>query len=124
MNKILVFEPSPRKREALTRSVRRRLIGMDTRHMKFVYFNPRDVFTKPMPKTALAAFFTLDSMDDAEAARKLGHIRMQIPIIVVSDSAEYGLESWSFGTTRYYLLRPFKEEAVSEALARCVRHEF
>lgn len=120
MAKILIFEPSNDNCERLEKSVRYQLDGMGLRHLEFVYFRPEDVFTKQMPETAGAAFFTLNSMYDVEAARKFNRIRKAIPVVVISDKTEYGVESWQFGTV-YYLKRPYPEEEISMALRKCER---
>jgi CheY-like chemotaxis protein len=119
MNNILIFEPSREHRKALTKRFRRSQ-GWGTR---FTYYNPADVFTKKIPDRALAAFFTLESNYDIEAACKMGRIRKQIPIVAVSDeggeSSAYCLNSYGFGTCKYYLTRPFDEDELRIALKMC-----
>ncbi len=119
METILVFEHSPERRESLTRLIRTRLDTMGTRRVKFHCFSPEDVFARQIPERAGAVFFALDSMYDAEAARKLGNIRSDIPMVFVSDSDEYCLESWEVDTASYYIRRPFGEAEVGAALEKC-----
>jgi hypothetical protein len=119
MSNFLIFEPSREHRKALTERLRR-LRDWRTR---FSYYNPADVFSKKIPDRALAAFFTLESNYDIEAAYKMGRIRKRIPIVAVSDeggeSSTYCLNSYSFGTCKYYLTRPFDEDELRIALQMC-----
>jgi len=115
--KFIIFEPLKEHRKKLMQSVRSHMRVMGTRKLEFECFEPQDVFSQPMPEEARAAFFTLGSMYDLEAARHFGKLRNGIPIIVVSDSGEYGLEGYDFA--EYYLLRPFSEEQLGSALRKC-----
>jgi hypothetical protein len=119
MNNFLIFEPSREHRKALTKRLRR----LQGRRARFTYYNPADVFSKKIPDRALAAFFTLESNYDIEAAFKMGRIRKRIPIVAVSDeggeSSTYCLNSYRFGTCKYYLTRPFDEDELGMALKMC-----
>ena len=115
--KLIIFEASKEHRKKLMQSVHSHMRAMGTRKLEFECFEPQNVFSQPMPEEARAAFFTLGSMYDLEAARHFGKLRKGIPIIAVSDSEEYGLEGYDFA--EYYLLRPFSEEQLDSALRKC-----
>lgn len=117
MIKILIFEPSLERREQLMPPIRAQLNARGMLHVEFACFEPGDVFLTPMPVTAWAAFFTLGSMYDVEAARHFSKLRGEIPLAVISDSDEYGLEGYSFAV--YYLLRPFSGKELDSALRKC-----
>ena len=121
IRKILIYEADLDKREKLAKYIRAHLKAMGLLHIQFHFFVPYDVYDmpdNPIKKSAWAAFFTLDSPNDAEAAQMFGEMYRDIPLVVVSNSAEYGLASWSWGT-RFYLKRPFKDGELQTALAKC-----
>ena len=119
MVKFIIFEPSKEHQKKLMRSVRSHMRVMGVRKLAFECLEAGDVFSQPMPEEAWAAFFTLGSMYDLEAARHFGKLRKEIPIVAVSDSEEYGLEGYSFA--EYYLLRPFSVEELGGALRKCAK---
>jgi hypothetical protein len=116
---ILIFDKAAEHRKALKRRLRERF-GWNTR---FTCYDPADVFSKEIPKTALAAFFYLGGAYDLEAAFKLGAIKRRTPMIAVSkegaDSNEYCCISYEFGTCKYFLTRPFGDEALARGLKLC-----
>ena len=120
MKRMLIFEESPEKRKTLTRLLRVCLDRIGIRNVKFLYFCPQDVFSRSMPESALAAFFSVENMYDAEAARKLSGLRKGIPLAIVSADEEYTLEAWAFSTTRYYLVWPPSQNNAARALNRCL----
>ena len=120
MKIILLFEPSEECRDALTLSLRVHLDSMKIQDVEFMYFNPDDVFTKPMPEEALAVFFSLSCMNDVETARHFNKLREEIPLVMVSDTDEFVLETNSTGAV-FYLVRPIDEGFLYMALDRCVR---
>jgi two-component SAPR family response regulator len=113
MPRILIFDSSKENAEILAQALRT-LLGA----VMVSLHNPEDVFTAPIPDDARMAFFTLSSMYDAEAARKFGALHKNIPMVMVSDSSDYGVLSWSLGSC-YYLLRPFGENELPRAIHRC-----
>lgn len=119
MIRILIFEPSPQHGRLLARAIRSAL-GPRGLLAQFDFRQPGDVFTSPMPSDAWAAFFTLTSMYDLEAARKFSCVYRAVPLLVVSDSAEYALLSWHIGA-RYYLERPCPAGEIGAALLKCAR---
>jgi len=117
VERILIFEQARGNREKLERDVRSRLDAIGIRHVEFLYFIPGDVFSNPLPDTARAAFFTLGSMYDVEAACHFNKLRKRIPVVIVSDSEQYCQEGYNFAV--YYLLRPFTWEDLGKALSKC-----
>jgi hypothetical protein len=117
---ILIYEADMNKREKLEKCIRAHLRAMGLLHIQFRNYTPRDVFnmTDSDMAAAWAAFITLDRQHDADAAEMFGKTYRDIPMIVVSDTAEYGLASWSWGT-RFYLKRPFDNDEMQAALAKC-----
>jgi len=118
IRKILIYEADLDKREKLANYIRLHLSAMGLLHIEFHFYSPRDIHDKPPPKAAWAAFITLDSPNDAEAAQMFGKTYKDIPMVVVSNTAEYGLASWGWGT-RFYLKLPFKDGELRTALAKC-----
>jgi len=120
ISKILIYEADMKKREKLTEYIRVHLNAMGLLHINFQYYTPRDVFNMADNDVAAAwaAFITLDNQHDADAAEMFGKTYRDIPMVVVSDTAEYGLASWSWGT-RFYLKRPFDNGEMHTALAKC-----
>jgi hypothetical protein len=118
IRQILIYETDTRKREKLAGDIRSHLRIIGLLHIEFHFYSPRDIHDKLPPKAAWAAFFSLDSPNDAEAARIFGAEYPEIPLVVVSGSAEYGRASWSWGT-RFYLKRPFQSDELQNALLQC-----
>jgi hypothetical protein len=118
IRKILIYETDTRKREKLAGDIRSHLNTIGLLHIEFHFYSPRDIHGKPPPKAAWAAFITLDSQHDADAAEMFGKTYRDIPMIVVSDTAEYGRTSWGWGT-RFYLKRPFQSDELQNALLKC-----
>lgn len=113
MGKILIFDPCREDAGILAQALRS-LLGA----VRVSLYAPEDVFSEKMPEDVRMAFFTVTGMYDAEAARKFGALREDVPMVVVSDSEEYGILSWSLGSC-YYLLRPFGEKELPLALRHC-----
>ena len=118
IRKILIYEADLNKREKLAEYIRAHLRAMGLLHIEFHYYSPCDIHDKPPPKAAWAAFITLDSQNDADAAEMFGQTYRDIPMVVVSDTAEYGRASWGWGT-RFYLKRPLDNGEMHKALAKC-----
>jgi len=121
IRKILIYETDLEKRNNLAKYIRMHLGAMGLMHIQFHFFNPHDVYDMPDNLTAeavWAAFFTLENPNDAEAAQMFGKSYSDIPLVVVSNTAEYGIASWGWGT-RFYLKRPFKSDELQTALAKC-----
>jgi len=116
----LIYESNFDKREKLADYIRAHLNAMGLVHIRFHYYTPRDVFNMAANDVAAAwaAFITIDSQRDADAAEMFGKTYCDIPMVVVSDTAEYGLVSWSWGT-KFYLKRPFDNEEMQTALKKC-----
>jgi len=115
--KILIFDKSRESGEALAQSITisyGNLFGSPV----FSFHDPEDVFTKALPDTAIAAFFMLSTFYDAEAARKFNAFHEDVPLVLVSDSGEYGALSWRLGTC-YYLTRPIAGDKLRRALRKC-----
>ena len=113
MGRILIFDKSKEDAGVLAQALRS-LLGAVTVSLH----TPEDVFSQSIPEDVRLAFFTVTGMYEAEAARKFGALRGDVPMVVVSDSKEYGILSWSLGSS-YYLLRPFGEQELPMALKRC-----
>ncbi len=112
MERILIFDRSREDGNALAQALRS-LLGVVTISLH----DPEEVFFESLPEDMDIAFFTLAGMYDAEAARKFGTLHKDVPMVVVSDSNEYGILSWSLGSC-YYLLRPFGEKELPLAIQR------
>lgn len=110
-------------REALARSISIRLNAIRMEPAEFSFFKPEDVFKKPMPRDALAAFFILSDIDGMETARHFCKLRGKIPPVIISDSDEYGIEALNFGNV-YYLLRPYSDGELDAAIIRCTEGNF
>ncbi len=114
MGRIMIFDRSGEDREALAQALRA-VLGL----VSISLHDPEEVFSANLPQDARMAFFTLSGMYDVEAARKFGALHKDVPIVVVSDSKEYGVLSWSLGSC-CYLLRPFGEKELPRAIHKCV----
>jgi hypothetical protein len=116
IRKILIYEADFEKREKLAEYIRAHLNAMGLLHIQFRFFAPHDVFDMADNdvNAACVAFITLDSQNDAKAAQMFGKTYRDIPLVVVSNTAEYGLASWSWGT-RFYLIRPFNSGELQTA---------
>lgn len=66
-----------------------------------------------------AIFFTLNYCEDAYAAYDLRPHEAKWPLVVVTDLDRFGLDSFALGA-RHCLLRPLRQEAVKDAMRRCL----
>ena len=119
---IHIFGASAEKREHLKSTIKAGIKDMDWQlDVKFLCHAPDEVFYKPLHKKAWAAFFVVESMYDMEAARKLGFVRVDIPVVLISDDDEYCPFSYNLATTRYYLEWPSLAQEIKPALKHCVK---
>jgi len=121
IRKILIYEADLEKREKLAKYIRAHLSAMGLLHIQFHFFVPHDVYDMPdnlIAEAVWASFFTIECKNDADAAQMFGKTYSDIPLVVVSNTAEYGLASWGWGT-RFYLKRPFMDSELRTALAKC-----
>lgn len=81
----------------------------------------KDVFEEKLPKKINLVFFNISNMYDVEALRKFKAFNENIPVIIISDSKEYGVVSWSLGAN-YYLLKPIHESDLLIAIKKSIRH--
>lgn len=114
---ILVFDSSKEAGHELVEDIGT-IMGTYMGGVNFSVHHPREVYEDNIQGGA-AAFFTLSTMYDAEAARKFNAFHKEVPLVVVSDSDQFGLLSWQLDAC-YYLLRPLEEEKVMNAIHICV----
>ena len=113
--KILILDPSEHRRAELLSLLEAALLqaAMDTR---FVCHRPGEIFTLPLPPDTDLAFMTVNCMSDVEAARQFKRLYRGVPLVVVSDSGEYAVESYTLPAASY-ITRPLRRTAVASALA-------
>lgn len=111
---ILILDRDMTRREFLADAIRV-LLEQDT---AFDYMEQHDVFQQPPVRRPDAAFLWIGGMPDLEAARQLIRILPKLPVVLVSSSGEYAVESYYIGVC-YYLAYPVDDAALSQALERC-----
>ena len=109
---ILIFEPNEEKRRELLSLLETSLGG----NILFSCHQPGEVFTLPLPLDTDLAFMSMNSMAEVEAARQFKRLHPCIPLVVISDSADYAVESFTFPAADY-LTRPLQKDAIASALS-------
>lgn len=109
--KILIFEPNEEKRRELISLLETSLEG----ETLFSCHQPGEIFTLPMPADADLTFITVNCMAEVEAARQFKRLHPCIPLVVISDSADYAVESFTFPAADY-LTRPLQKNTLASAL--------
>lgn len=113
---ILLLDNNQTRKDKVQNSIRRALPGLKPR---FESFAQHDVFGQLPHKPYAAAFIWIGGMLDIEATRQLVRTCPEVPAVIVSDSEEYGLESYNIGLLKYYLLYPVDEAELRHALELC-----
>lgn len=109
--KVLILEPALSERAALSNVI----CACLPLAPRFAYHAPEDVFRSKLSPDADIAFITVNSMVDVEAARQFRRLYGAVPLIVVSDSTEYAVESFRF-PAKGYVKRPASRESILKAL--------
>ena len=114
---VLVLDSAEMERRALAELIESRL-AKEGSHAGVVRRAPEDVFRGLLPRDTGAAFITVNSMADVEAARQFAKLHGTTPFVVVSDSRDWAVEAFRLNA-RHYITRPVGEAGVREAISRC-----
>ena len=114
---VLVLDSAEMERRTLAALIENRLAKEGSR-AGVVRRAPEDVFRRLLPGDMAAAFITVNSMADVEAARQFAKLYETTPFVVVSDSGDWAVEAFRLNA-RYYITRPVHEAGVREAISRC-----
>ena len=113
----MVLDSAEMERRALAELIESRL-AKEGSHAGVVRRAPEDVFRGVLPGDTGAAFITVNSMADVEAARQFAKLHGTTPFVVVSDSRDWAVEAFRLNA-RHYITRPVGEAGVREAISRC-----
>ena len=114
---VLVLDSAELERRTLAALIGSRLAKEGT-HAGIVRRAPEDVFRRLLPRDTVAAFITVNSMADVEAARQFSKLYAATPFVVISDSGDWAVEAFRLNA-RHYITRPVGEAGVREAISRC-----
>jgi len=109
---ILVFAKSTETGENLAREIGEQYDAQITCR------DPADVFKEPLPDNPEAVFFAVSDMYDAEAARKYHALHGDVPLVIASGDAEYGVWSYSVAAG-YFMTLPTGRDKIQKALGKC-----
>jgi len=93
-------------------------LAKDGEQADVVNHAPEDVFRLPLPRDTAAAFITINSVTDVEAARQFARLYETTPFVVISDNGDYAVEAFRLNA-RHYIIRPVGEVGIREAVSRC-----
>lgn len=113
--RMLFLDRDKQRRDALSARVCETLQGPS---LTTCAMTQSDVFESPPGGDCLAVFIWVGGILDMEAARQLSRAAPEVPVVIYSDSEDYGLESYNVNAC-YYLMYPIGDEALVNALTRC-----
>lgn len=112
---VAIIDPSKEKRDELAVMIQLTTMALIKMHQ----YDHISACTWKELSGCSAIFFTLNYCEDAYAAYDLRPHEAKWPLVVVTDLDRFGLDSFALGA-RHCLLRPLRQEAVKDAMRRCL----
>lgn len=116
---IFIFDESDNTTNVIVETFNKLLID-EKEKLNYNLLSSKDIFRGEVPNKADIVFFNISNMYDVEAVKKFRAFNKLSTLIIISDSKEYGILSWSLDAI-YYILKPITEDDLIKAINKGLR---